>query len=72
MGEAERLYDRIEGHRLSSEGYRLWPSAKDHMAARWELRDDLITDLLRSSYRVIREFIESQAESLLVLEQSQN
>ena len=32
----------------------------------------LITDLLRSSYRVIREFIESQTESLLVLERSQN
>ena len=32
----------------------------------------LITNLLRSSYRVILDFIESQTESLLVLERSQN
>jgi predicted nuclease of predicted toxin-antitoxin system len=32
----------------------------------------LITNLLRSRYQVIRQFIESETESLLVLERPQN
>ena len=39
VGEAAWVFDRIEGHRLSPEGYRVWPPAKVHMAARWELPD---------------------------------
>ena len=42
-----------------------------HMATRRDCQTGLITNLLRSRYQVIRQFIESETESLLVLERPQ-
>jgi len=71
MGEAEWVYDNVEGYRLYQRAIVFGHPSKFIWLRVGNCQTDVITNLLRSRYYIIQQFIQSEAESLLVLERPQ-